>query len=544
MDDLEQLQRDFIEGRVDLPRLFSFLSDCLRQLQETQTRLQETQTRLQETQTQLQATQTQLQATQTQLQGSQARLQETQQQLKTAQDRIEELEKKLGGPPTPRVDQPYSMRAEEKRQQAKDGKKKNKSKGRRRRHDDKMHLVARTEPVYPQGVPPQECELSHTRLVWRLEEGRAVLVAYEVYRGPKNRYGKIPGVVGRCEFGWEIIIAVAHLTYDLGVSLDKACSILDFFQDLPLRKSQAEALLKQLAKHCEHQFDVLCVLVANSAIVHADETSWSLKSVWAFLSEQARVLLFGVNKDAETLQRIVDADVFQGILFSDDAAVYSRFTQMQKCWAHLIRKAIKLTLQDAQDRRYRLLAEGLLKIYRDARAIQTDATLDAAGKLAQVAALEDELALLCYGKPLPATSRGLEHDYVLLAHEVMRLKDDQSLFTFVTASSPIQPNGETMPVGGTNNEAERTLRNPAEARKTGRTNKTAAGTRRRTIVTSVLQSLRLYLPKYTLKTVIAETLRWLQTGRSCFEEQLQKLKLKLPQESILQQLYPTPQPSD
>jgi transposase len=528
MDAFEQFQSDFQEGRLDLPRLFSFLFDCLQQLQQTQQQLQQTQQQLQQTQQQLQV--------------SQAQLQETQQQLKTAQNRIAELEKKLGGPPTPRIDQPYSLRAEEKRQQAKDGKKKNKSKGGRRRQDDTTHLVARTEPVYPEGVPLEQCRLSHVRQVWRLENGRSVLVAYEVYRGPKNLYGKIPGVVGRCGFGWEIIIAVAHLAYDLGISLDKACSILDFFQELPIRKSQAEALLKQMAKHCEHQFDVLCVLIANSAIVHADETSWSLKSVWAFLSEQARVLLFGVNKDAQTLKRILDADVFQGILFSDDAAVYSRFTQMQKCWAHLIRKAIKLTLQDGEDQRYRLLADGLLKIYRDARAIQTDAKLDDAGKLARVAALEAELAELCYGKVLPDASRGLEHDYVLLAHEVMRLKDDCALFTFVSAPTPVQPNGETMPVGGTNNEAERTLRGPAEARKTGRTNKTPAGTRRRTIVTSVLQSLRLYLPKYTLKTAIAETLRWLQTGLSCFEEQLQKLKLNLPQESILQQLYPTPQP--
>jgi transposase len=515
MDALEQLQRDFQEGRIDLPRFLSLLSDSLRQLQDTQT----------------------------QLRISQAQLLETQQQLKTAQNRIAELEKKLGGPPTPRIDQPYSLRAEEKRQQAKDGKKKNKSKGGRRRHDDKAHLIARTEPVYPEGVPPEDCKLSHVRQVWRWENGRSVLVAYEVYRGPKNQYGKIPGVVGRCGFGWEIIIAVAHLTYDLGVSLDKACSILGFFQDLPIGKSQAEALLKQMAKHCEHQFDVLCVLIANSAIVHADETSWSLKSVWAFLSEQARVLLFGVNKDAETLKRIVAADVFEGILFSDDAAVYAHFTQMQKCWAHLIRKAIKLTLQDSEDGRYRLLADGLLTIYRNARAIQRDATLDVGAKLAKVAALEEELTQLCYGQVLPDTSRGLEHAYVLLAHEVMRLKDDQALFTFVTATQPTQPNGVTVPLGGTNNEAERTLRGPAEARKTGRTNKTPAGTRRRTIVTSVLQSLRLYLPKYTLKTVIAETLRWFQTGLSCFEEQLKKLKLKVPQESTLEQLYPTPQPS-
>jgi len=35
------------------------------------------------------------------------------------------------------------------------------------------------------------------------------------------------------------------------------------------------------------------MLLAVSAVVHADETSWSLNSVWAFLSEKARVLIFG-----------------------------------------------------------------------------------------------------------------------------------------------------------------------------------------------------------------------------------------------------------
>ncbi|HEX3600256.1 MAG TPA: transposase, partial [Lacipirellulaceae bacterium] len=411
------------------------------------------------------------------------------------------------------------------------------------KHDDKMHLVARTESVYPEGVPPEQCQQSHVRQVWRMESGRSVLVAYEIHRGPKNQYGKIPGVVGRCGFGWEIIVAVAYLTYDLGVSLDKTCTILGFFQDLPLHKSQAEALLKQMARHWEREFDILCTLIAHSAIVHADETSWSLKSVWAFLSEQARVLLFGVNKDAETLKRILDSKAFQGILFSDDAAVYAHFTQMQKCWAHLIRKAIKLTLQDGADPRYRRLADGLLKIYRDARAIQLDATLATAAKLVKVAVLEEELMQLCYGEALPETSRGLEHDYALLAHEVVRLKDDRALFAFVTAPSPTQPNGAAMPVGGTNNEAERTLRGPAQARDTDRASKTEVGTRRRTIVTSVLQSLRLYLSKYTLKTVIAETQRWLQTGRSCFAERLRKLKRRLPKESILEQLYPQAQPS-
>jgi hypothetical protein len=41
-------------------------------------------------------------------------------------------------------------------------------------------LAERTERCFPEGVPEEDCWLSHTRPVWRLEQGRAVLVAYQV----------------------------------------------------------------------------------------------------------------------------------------------------------------------------------------------------------------------------------------------------------------------------------------------------------------------------------------------------------------------------
>ncbi len=86
--------------------------------------------------------------------------------------------------------------------------------------------------------------------------------------------------------------------------------------------------------------------------------------MWAFLSEQVRLLFFGVPKDAATLQQILDPATFSGILISDDAAVYRHFTHSQKCWAHLLRKAIKLTLLDPEVPEYRHLTDRLLEIYR------------------------------------------------------------------------------------------------------------------------------------------------------------------------------------
>lgn len=240
----------------------------------------------------------------------------SQRELQAAKQHIEDLERRLGDSPTSKVSEPFSMRAEEQRQEAR-GKKRPKrnrrSRGGRTTTAEKIAQAVRTENVFPADVPKTDCWLSHTRPVWRLENGRAVLVAYNIYRSPKNQYGKIPGVFGRSEFGAEIVLAIAYQVYLVGLSFDKVCLLMNFFQNLKLRKSQADALMNQLARHWEGEFDLLCALLANSLMVHTDETGWSIHSVWAFLSEKVRVLFFGVHKDAETLRQILDPATFAGM---------------------------------------------------------------------------------------------------------------------------------------------------------------------------------------------------------------------------------------
>ena len=116
----------------------------------------------------------------------------------------------------------------------------------------------------------------------------------------------------------------------------------------------------------------------------------------------------------------------------------------------------------------------------------------------------------------------------------------ESVMSFVTAPPPTQPNGTSQPVAGTNNEAERTLRGPAAARDSGRANKSTVGARRQTIIVSVLESLRLYLPTFTLASVIAEINRWWQAGQSCFTKLLKKMKLQPRAETILDKVMPAP----
>src|ERR1700678_854140 len=408
MDAIEQLKQDVREGRIDAERLLDLIAMQQRQLEMTR------------------------------------------RELNAALQRIAEFEKKVRPPAasaTTKVDQPFSMRAEEKRQQARHNKKKLKlsKKGRRGRlsSSDKIKLAEVTEPCYPEGVPEKDCKLSHTRPVWRLKEGRAILFAYQIYRGPGNRYGKIPGVLGRSEFGMEIVLEIAYFVYIVGLSFEKVCLALKFLQNLSLGKTQADTLLQRLAKHWQNEFEVLCTLLANSLVVHTDETSWSINSVWAFLSEKARVLFFGVHKDADTLKEILNPQTFAGLVISDDAAVYANFTQAQKCWAHLLRKAIKLTLQAADNPKYRQFTDRLLEIYRKAVRTQRDGRLSESGLARKAAVLEEELMALCapvWNLELPP-QEGVAGDYRLLVNEVMRLTLEEQLFTFVTTPAATQPNG-------------------------------------------------------------------------------------------------------
>jgi transposase len=472
-----------------------------------------------------------------QLQAELAKLRAENQRLK---NRVAELE---GRNPTQRLDQSYSVTAEEKRREQplstapkKRHRQKSERRG-RRPNQEKIDQADCHELVLPEGFDLQECHFVRERPVWRIIDGKAILVIYEIWHGPGGEKGTIEGVRPRSEFGTEIHVAVAFLVSIVGLSIDKVCAELDFFWQLQLSKSQADALLNQLAVQWQGEFESLCELLAVSAVVHTDETSWSINSVWAFLSEKARVLVFGCHKDGATLAQILPKDSFGGIVISDDAAVYQGFTNAQKCWAHLLRKAIRLTLLYPENEEYRTFLDGLLAVFYRAKRFAADGRLGEAGRESRVSTLFDELSNLCVvrcGADFPDNDAFIDpvddndREFHNLVHEVGRLMCDAELFTFV-----LHPKASA-----TNNEAERSLRGAAMDRRTGRTSKTLRGARRRTILMSVLESLKLHLPTFTLSSVLDEIQSW-TAGESLFSRMLTSSGLDPPIQSRLDRLIPT-----
>ena len=410
-------------------------------------------------------------------------------------ERLAAYEPESRSAPQPDSERPtksYSVDAEESRRRRTRRRRRKTSPG-RRPTELKFADSERRQNIYPDGVRHADCQLVRERAVWRLEKGRAVRVGYRIFAGPGGKEPRIPGVTPRCEYGIEILVVLAFLVYIIGISLDKACAVLAFFCQLPLAKSQADALLRQLAQHWDGEFDLLCALIAQAAVVHMDETSWKIGSMpcslWAFASRMQRVFLFGCRKDDDTIDEILPPNVFEGIGVSDDASVYrDRFVQAQKCWAHLLRKAIRLALLYPHIKTYQRFLDRLLELYYDAKRVAADGRLGAAGRQSRVCDLENRLLTLCrpYCHATTANMKPYQRDFSNLNEELTRLLLAGELFTFVLYEG-VEP---------TNNVMERELRGPALDRKAGRTNKTATGARRRTVIVSVLESLRANLEQF------------------------------------------------
>ena len=106
----------------------------------------------------------------------------------------------------------------------------------------------------------------------------------------------------------------------------------------------------------------------------------------------------------------------------------------------------------------------------DAKRTAADGRLGQEGRKLRVCELENRLCNLClpYQRGTTPDSKPHERDFANLIDELLRLFLEEELFTFV-----LMPEVEA-----TNNLSERLLRSPAQDRKAGRTNKTAAGAHR------------------------------------------------------------------
>jgi len=411
--------------------------------------------------------------------------------------------------------------------------------------DAKRDLVTQEINIYAEGAAREECVRRRSQLAWRIDDGQSVYVCDHIGGLPDSKSLPLPPGPrnSRSEFGIEIILILAFLHYWIGVSLDNARQIMNFFTGLNLGKSQADSPLSQLANDWTEQYDTIAELIALQMIVYIDETGWKVgkKSCYTWVFSTAMHVLFrcGVTRK-KTEATAVLGESFNGIGVTDDYAAYKNmFSQHQLCWAHLIRKAIKLALQNPDETEYATFLDELCSIYDDAKQLRDDGLSTTADNMPParcvpsaeiVQSLQDRVISLCTrreekiitpasalkAEPSLEPTPGHVETFILLQRELAN--NVECLFVFVDHPE-VEP---------TNNRSERNVRREAEIRKGARTSKTESGAKRRGVIVTVLASLQTRISNFTLSNMLAEVNHWLQTGSSLFQQELQAIQANLP----------------
>lgn len=383
----------------------------------------------------------------------------------------------------------------------------------RRLKVEKMKEIDREENVFPEGLIPEECIVSHTRIVTHLKNGQKEVVLYRIYRKGRKK-GKIPNVLPRSEYGFEIVVALAFLIQHLGLSFDQASQVLSFFCNVELKKSEIDILLHGLSREWEKEVEYLSKLIFLSMVVYMDETGWKVGKkncyTWIFTTMLHTVFLYGESRKEEVLEKILPWKEFRGIGVSDCLKIYeNRFSKSQKCWAHFLRKAIKLMLLYPEKIEYKTFFDALFAVFSDAKKLKEE-KISKDEKNKKLDAFQQTIENLCTEVKTKLNAKTVKdfREFVNLQKTLIRNKE--SLFTFVTVSG-VEP---------TNNRSERGLRKTSKARNNYHTNKSDKGAKRTSVIATVMASLKQNLPHFSLQEITQEVIQWRIQGKSLFQKQL------------------------
>ncbi len=133
----------------------------------------------------------------------------------------------------PKFTHNYSLDKNQPRQ-----KRRKKSTG-RRSQQSKFDMIKENYDIHWEDANPDECVLRRTQFARRIIDGKALYIGYNIYDLPNSKELPLPSGLrnSRSEYGIEIILVLAFLHYFVGVSIDKARDIMQFFLGLELSKS-------------------------------------------------------------------------------------------------------------------------------------------------------------------------------------------------------------------------------------------------------------------------------------------------------------------
>ena len=147
------------------------------------------------------------------------------------------------------------------------------------------------------------------------------------------------------KFGINVMILVVFIKFLLRGVLRKAAKFLRTGFGLKLTPASVGAMVGRVAEAACREYNELKERIRNAEIVYVDETSFSVLGknqwVWIFRTECDILLVVRPSRGSPVLKEILGTD-YQGKVVCDCWRAYDFFRILQRCWAHLLRKAEEL----------------------------------------------------------------------------------------------------------------------------------------------------------------------------------------------------------
>ncbi|MCM8812914.1 MAG: IS66 family transposase [Candidatus Omnitrophica bacterium] len=150
------------------------------------------------------------------------------------------------------------------------------------------------------------------------------------------------GVIAGSRFGINLILFVMMQKYGAKSSWPAIVALLRKWFNVQVSAGALVAMMHRVRQWMGPRYDMIREQIAQSAVTHADETSWRVdginKWLWGFFTKTAAYYVVEDSRGKGVPQQILNDAPEGQVLVHDDYGGYQKLPgEHQSCWAHLLR---------------------------------------------------------------------------------------------------------------------------------------------------------------------------------------------------------------
>lgn len=162
-------------------------------------------------------------------------------------------------------------------------------------------------------------------------------------------------------FGKNVLTHVILLKYDDRLPLRKVTNSLERHYNIHITDVGVFKITDKVSKKLELPYKELIQRIRNAKVIYADETEIKVDGVtyhlWTFVTENEVLFVIRKSRSKSVIEEVIGKK-FDGVICSDGWTAYTQYTSnLQRCWAHLLREAKDL------DKKYTSF-EGFYKAFK------------------------------------------------------------------------------------------------------------------------------------------------------------------------------------